>query len=102
MLHGTDKQKAKYLPKLATGEWIGCMGLTEPGSGSDAAALSTTAVRKDARYILNGSKTFITNAPMELQLAEQFFIIQRQIHSMRKTAERVINCDFLDTVLVQR
>ncbi len=64
MQHGTEAQKEKYLPKLATGEWIGCMGLTEPGCGSDAAALTTTAVRKGDKYILNGSKTFITNAPL--------------------------------------
>jgi alkylation response protein AidB-like acyl-CoA dehydrogenase len=70
MQHGTEAQKQKYLPRLATGEWIGCMGLTEPGCGSDAAALTTTAVKKGDRYILNGSKTFITNAP----LAEVFVV----------------------------
>jgi alkylation response protein AidB-like acyl-CoA dehydrogenase len=64
MEHGTEEQKKKYLPGLATGEDIGCMGLTEPGSGSDAAALATTAVKKGDKYILNGSKTFITNAPL--------------------------------------
>ncbi|MGV8079700.1 MAG: acyl-CoA dehydrogenase family protein [Syntrophales bacterium] len=64
MEHGTPEQKKKYLPGLATGEDIGCMGLTEPGSGSDAAALATTAVKKGDKYILNGSKTFITNAPV--------------------------------------
>jgi butyryl-CoA dehydrogenase len=62
--HGTEAQKKKYLPKLATGEWIGCMGLTEPGCGSDAAAMTTTAVRKGDKYILNGAKMFITNAPL--------------------------------------
>jgi len=61
---GTQEQKEKYIPKLATGEWIGCMGLTEPGAGSDAAGLRTTAVKKGDKYILNGSKTFITNAPV--------------------------------------
>ena len=61
---GTEDQKRKYVPKLASGEWIGCMGLTEPGAGSDAASLSTTAVKKGDRYVLNGSKTFITNAPV--------------------------------------
>jgi alkylation response protein AidB-like acyl-CoA dehydrogenase len=61
---GTENQKRKYVPKLASGEWIGCMGLTEPGSGSDAASISTTAVKKGDRYVLNGSKTFITNAPV--------------------------------------
>ncbi|MEN6464253.1 MAG: acyl-CoA dehydrogenase family protein [Syntrophaceae bacterium] len=64
MMHGTDEQKSKYLPKIASGESIGCMGLTEPGSGSDAAALASTAVRKGDVYVLNGSKTFITNAPV--------------------------------------
>lgn len=61
---GTDDQKRKYIPRLASGEWIGCMGLTEPGSGSDAASLRTTAVRTSAGYVLNGTKTFITNAPV--------------------------------------
>ena len=61
---GNEDQKRKFVPKLASGEWIGCMGLTEPGAGSDAASLSTTAVKKGDRYILNGSKTFITNAPV--------------------------------------
>jgi butyryl-CoA dehydrogenase len=62
--NGTEAQKKKYVPKLASGEWIGCMGLTEPGAGSDAASMSTTAVKKGDRWILNGSKTFITNAPV--------------------------------------
>ncbi len=61
---GTEDQKRKYVPKLASGEWIGCMGLTEPGAGSDAASISTTAVKKGDSYVLNGSKTFITNAPV--------------------------------------
>jgi len=62
--NATDEQKKKYIPKLASGEWIGCMGLTEPGSGSDAASMSTTAVKKGDKWIINGSKTFITNAPV--------------------------------------
>jgi butyryl-CoA dehydrogenase len=64
MEHGTEAQKKKYLPTLSTGDDIGCMCLTEPGCGSDAAALTTTAVKKGDKYILNGSKTFITNAPL--------------------------------------
>ena len=64
LLYGTEEQKMKYLPGIATGERIGCMGLTEPGCGSDAGALQTRAVKKSNRYILNGSKTFITNAPI--------------------------------------
>ncbi len=62
--HGTGDQKLKYLPDLASGRRIGCMGLTEPGAGSDAAALAATAQRKGGKWILNGTKTFITNAPV--------------------------------------
>ncbi len=62
--HGTDEQKKKYLPKIAKGEWIGAMALTEPGAGSDAASIKTSAAKKDGKWILNGSKTFITNAPI--------------------------------------
>jgi len=57
---GNDAQRKKYLPRLASGEWLGAWGLTEPGSGSDAAAMKTTAVRKDDHWVLNGTKTFIT------------------------------------------
>lgn len=59
---GTEEQKRKYLPKLATGEWIGCWSLTEPEAGSDAAGTRTTAVREDGCWVINGSKTFTTNA----------------------------------------
>ena len=62
--HATAAQLKKFIPKLASGEWIGCMGLTEPGSGSDAASITTSAVKKGDKWILNGSKTFITNAPV--------------------------------------
>jgi alkylation response protein AidB-like acyl-CoA dehydrogenase len=57
---GSEAQKKHYLPRLATGEALGAWGLTEPGSGSDAAALRTTAVRKGDGWLLNGTKTFIT------------------------------------------
>src|SRR5207237_3299806 len=59
---GNDAQKKKWLPKLASGEWIGAWGLTEPGSGSDAAGLLTTAVKDGNEWVLNGTKNFITNA----------------------------------------
>jgi len=61
MLVGNEQQKSKYLPPLASGEWLAAFGLTEAGSGSDAAAMQTFAVRKSDKYILNGSKRFITN-----------------------------------------
>ena len=57
---GNEAQKRKYLPKLATGEWLGAWALTEPGSGSDAAGLKSTAVRRGDAWVLNGSKMFIT------------------------------------------
>jgi len=58
---GTAEQKARYLPKLVSGEWIGGNAMSEPGSGSDAYSLRTTATRKGDRYVINGSKTFISN-----------------------------------------
>ena len=61
-LAGNEAQRRKYVPKLASGEWLGAWGLTEPGSGSDASAARTTAVRKGDNWVLNGNKTFITNA----------------------------------------
>jgi alkylation response protein AidB-like acyl-CoA dehydrogenase len=63
-LLGTEQQRQTYLPKICSGEWIGAFGLTEPGSGSDAAAMKTSAVKKGDKWILNGSKMFITNAPI--------------------------------------
>lgn len=60
-LAGNEDQKKRYVSKLASGEWLGAWGLTEPGSGSDAGGARTTAVRKGDKYILNGNKTFITN-----------------------------------------
>lgn len=61
-LAGNDEQKRRYIPKLATGEWIGCWSLTEPEAGSDAAGTRTKAVKDGANWILNGGKTFTTNA----------------------------------------
>ncbi|MBU2551898.1 MAG: acyl-CoA dehydrogenase family protein [Proteobacteria bacterium] len=68
---GTDEQKKKYLPVMASGEWIGALGLTEPEAGTDATSLRTRAVRKGDEYVLNGSKTFISNAP----IADVFIVV---------------------------
>ena len=62
--HATDEQRQKWLPKLCSGEWIGCMALTEPGAGSDAVGITTTSRQDGDSWLLNGAKTFITNAPI--------------------------------------
>ncbi len=62
--YGSEAQKQKYLPKLATGEWVGCFGLTEPNHGSDPASMLTRAKPVDGGYILKGAKMWITNAPI--------------------------------------
>ena len=59
---GSEEQRRKYLPKLASGEWIGCWSLTEPEAGSDAAGTRTTAVRDGGDWVINGAKSFTTNA----------------------------------------
>jgi len=61
---GSEAQKDKYLPKLRTGEWVGCFGLTEPDAGSDPSSMRTRAKKVDGGYILSGSKTWITNSPI--------------------------------------
>jgi len=62
--YGTEEQRRRYLPKLASAEWIGCFGLTEPDHGSDPGSMKTRAAAADGGYVLNGSKTWITNAPI--------------------------------------
>jgi alkylation response protein AidB-like acyl-CoA dehydrogenase len=59
--HGTEEQKRKYLPKLASGEWIGAWGLTEPNTGSDAMRMKTTAVKEGNEWVINGAKNWITH-----------------------------------------
>ena len=61
--YGTEAQRQKFLPKLATGEWIGCFGLTEPDAGSDPSGMKTTANKTARGYVLNGAKMWISNAP---------------------------------------
>ena len=62
--NGTEAQRRKYLPRLITGEWIGCMGLSEPDAGSDVASMTTVAEKKGDKYVLNGTKMWITNGPI--------------------------------------
>ena len=62
--YGNEKQREKYLPKLASGEWVGCFGLTEPDHGSDPGSMVTRAEETGGGYLLNGAKTWITNSPI--------------------------------------
>ena len=62
--YGSEAQREKYLPRLATGEWVGCFGLTEPDHGSDPGSMATRAEAVDGGFVLNGAKTWITNSPI--------------------------------------
>jgi isovaleryl-CoA dehydrogenase len=62
--NGTEAQKQAYLPKLASGEWVGALGITEPDAGSDAMGIKTTARREGDHYVVNGAKMFVTNGPV--------------------------------------
>lgn len=71
--NASEEQKRKYLPDLASGKKLGAIAMTEPGAGSDVLSMTTSAVRKDGEYVLNGTKTFITNAPV----ADVFLVYAR-------------------------
>ncbi|MCB8946273.1 MAG: acyl-CoA dehydrogenase [Ardenticatenaceae bacterium] len=62
--YGTEEQRQKYLPKLASGEWVGCFGLTEPNHGSDPGSMETRATKTDGGWVLHGNKMWITNSPI--------------------------------------
>ncbi|MAW85986.1 MAG: acyl-CoA dehydrogenase [Phyllobacteriaceae bacterium] len=62
--YGSEEQRKRYLPKLASGEWVGCFGLTEPDAGSDPGGMKTRAAKTDGGYVLNGSKMWISNSPI--------------------------------------
>jgi glutaryl-CoA dehydrogenase len=77
---GTEAQKQKYLPKLASGEWIGCFGLTEPDHGSDPGSMATRAYKVDGGYKLKGSKMWITNSPV----ADVFVVWAKEVIRRRR------------------
>ncbi|HET8912867.1 MAG TPA: acyl-CoA dehydrogenase [Ktedonobacteraceae bacterium] len=91
-LAGNDDQKRRYFPRLATGEWMAAFGLTEAGSGSDAAAMQTMAVRKGDKYILNGSKRFITNGG--IAQVNSVFAITDRASGTRGISAFIVDKDF--------
>ncbi|MBI3543227.1 MAG: acyl-CoA/acyl-ACP dehydrogenase [Deltaproteobacteria bacterium] len=90
LLHGTDEQKKKYLPGISDGTKIGCWALTEPSGGSDAVGTKSTCEKDGDHYVLNGSKTFITNAPV----ADYFVMLTRLKDSTAKSGFET-GCAFL-------
>lgn len=91
ILDGPSEQKARYLPRLASGELIASFALTEPGAGSDAASLRTRAERDDDEYVINGIKRFITNAP------------EAGIYTvMARTQPDIAGADGISAILVER
>jgi glutaryl-CoA dehydrogenase len=80
---GTEAQRKKYLPKLATGEWIGCFGLTEPNHGSDPGSMATRAKKVKGGYSLTGSKTWISNSP----LADVFVVWAKEVDDKGNAGE---------------
>ncbi len=87
LLFGNDEQKARYMPKLATGEMIAAFCLTEPGAGSDAASIKTAAVKDGEDWILNGNKLWITNGG----LAEFFTVFAKTDEALgRGKCERLL------------
>jgi alkylation response protein AidB-like acyl-CoA dehydrogenase len=83
--YGTEEQRKKYLPKLATGEWIGCFGLTEPDAGSDPGGMKTRAEKIAGGYRLSGAKMWISNAP----IADVFVVWAK---STRRTTRSAASC----------
>jgi len=83
--YGDETQRRKYLPKLATGEWIGCFGLTEPDAGSDPGSMKTQAERVPGGYRLNGAKTWISNAPIA-----DVFVVWAKLADKGESGEGVV------------
>ena len=88
--NASDAQKKKYLPKLASGEWIGGMAMTEPGAGSDAVGMQTKAVKKGTKYLLTGTKTFITNGPH----ADVFVVYARTGNAKKELSTFIVEKNF--------
>ncbi len=88
--NASAEQKRRYLPRLISGEWVGGMGMTEPNAGSDALAMRTRAVRKGDKYILNGSKMFITNAV----IGDVFYVYARTGDGKKDISTFIVESNF--------
>ncbi len=88
--NASPEQKKKYLPKLISGEHIGAMAMTEPGAGSDALGMTTRAVKKGSHYVLNGTKTYITNGPT----ADTFVVYARTAEEKKKISTFIVEKGF--------
>ena len=87
--YGTEDQRQKYLPKLASGELIGCFGLTEPDSGSDASTMKTRAIQDGDNYIINGNKTWISNSPIaDVFIIIILFLLFQFLNNKKKTIDK--------------
>ncbi len=89
--YGTDDQRHKYLPKLASGEWVGCFGLTEPDHGSDPGGMETRATKVDGGWTLHGSKMWITNSPIA-----DVFIVWAKVYGHEDSSDGEIRGFILD------
>lgn len=92
--YGTEAQRQKYLPKLASGEWVGCFGLTEPNHGSDPAGMETRATKTDGGWILHGSKMWITNSPIA-----DVFIVWAKAYGLTDEVEGAKDGDIVGFIL---
>lgn len=84
-VYGTEEQRQKYLPKLASGDWVGCFGLTEPNHGSDPGGMESRATKVDGGWILHGNKMWITNSPVA-----DVFIVWAKAHGDRDSDDSLI------------
>jgi len=89
--YGSEAQRRKYLPKLATGEWVGCFGLTEPNHGSDPASMATRAKKVEGGFVLKGSKMWITNSPIA-----DVFVVWAKIEGFGDGGQEAIHGFILD------
>lgn len=92
--YGTEEQRQKYLPKLASGEWVGCFGLTEPNHGSDPGGMETRATKTDDGWILHGTKMWITNSPIA-----DVFVVWAKVYGEGENSEGAVDGDIRGFIL---